>query len=391
LNKLFLPNYIFAVAAIILFFTQSSFGAKKKMEINSMIRMQGNYQDNVFLSEENAEEGYFLNANPGIRFRYTGSRSKTDIEYQAHVKYYSYDIGEKGTFDSERYDIFHEGRLRLESRLRPSRQKSLVFKLNDRYCDSQTVSQFSNISQDSQNKYFINTLRPEVGLEFLKKIKLLGHYENEIVQFKSKSANHSIQHVYGLDVEYYKSRRNFFSLGYQQSQKDFDNTTDYAVKEGKFDFRRIFNRTWSGGFNFSYQMRDYVKNSGVKDWSGPAMIIYLRATRKKKLDLELTYQNKRSSFDSSFLYRIDRWDLKNKWKPTKKLSMDFSPFYQRDTYDFPPGRKDSLWGFKSQIALHPKNHISLGLGYDYANRDSNEKGFGYESNVYYLFFSVNEI
>jgi hypothetical protein len=371
-----------------MFFAKPGLGEQKKMEFDTMLRMEANYQDNVFLSENDPQGGYTTSVIPGICFYYTTKRSRTDLEYKANVKYFSYDVGQSGTFSDERYDIFHEAQLHFESRMRPRGQKGLFFFLDEYYLDNQTISQLTEPSRERQNKYFTNTLQPLIGLELSRKTSLLAKYENEIVRFKRQSANHSLQHTYRFDIEYYKSRRTFFSLGFQQIYKDFSETADYSVNEGELGFRRIFNKTWSGGLTLSYQVRDFAQDAKVADWSGPTVTAYLKAIRKKKLNVEFTYQNKRNSFDSSVSYRIDRWDLKNQWNPTKKLSLNLTPFYQKDTYDHPAGRRDSLWGFKSQFTLQPKKHISLGIGYDHADRDSNKKEFRYKNNIYYLFFTI---
>lgn len=352
-----------------------------------MIRLEGNYQDNVFLSENNPQSGYYTSAVPGLHLGYVTDRSMADLEYNAHVKYFSYDTGQAGIFADENYDIFHEGKLRLEARTRPSGEKGLAVSLDEHYFDNQTLSQVSTSSIDSQNKYFTNTLQPEIALELSKKFKILTSYLNEIVRFRATSGNDSTLHSYGADMEYYRSRRTFFSLGYRQTQKDFEETPDYAVNEGILGLRRILNRTWSAGLSLSYQVRTFAEGSEVPDWSGITTTVFLRADRKKKLNIELTYQNKRNSFDSSVSYSIDRFELSNRWTPTKKLSLDFNPYYQMDTYDFPSGRKDSLWGFNSQLAVHPKKHISLGVGYDRAHRDSNTHERSYQNNTYYLFFT----
>jgi hypothetical protein len=369
-------------------FARPGLGAQKKTKVDTMLRLEGNYQDNVFLSESDPKSGYNTSAIPGLHLSYVTDRSRADLEYKAHVKYFSYDTGQAGIFADENYDIFHEGQLRLETRTRPSGQRGLAFNLDEQYFDNQTLSQVSTPSIDRQNKYFTNTLQPEIGLELSKKFRVLASYQNEIVRFRSSSGNDSTQHSYGADIEYYRSRRTFFSLGYRQTQKNFEKTANYAVNEGVLGIRRILNRTWSAGISLSYQMRDYDENAGVSDWSGMATTVFVRAVRKKKLNIELTYQNKRNSFDSSVSYRIDRFDLKNRWTPTRKLSLDFGPYYQKDTYDFPHGRRDSLWGFRSQFAVHPKKHVSLGVGYDHTNRDSNRKGLSYKNNTYYLFFTL---
>ncbi len=368
-------------------FARPGLGAQKKTRVDTMLRLEGNYQDNVFLSESDPKSGYNTSAIPGLHLSYVTNRSRAELDYKAHVKYFSYDTGQAGIFADETYDIFHEGQLRLEARTRSSGQGGVAFNLDEQYFDNQTLSQVSTSSIDSQNKYFTNILQPEIGLELSSKFKLLASYQNEIIRFRSTSGNDSTQHSYGADMEYYRSRRTFFSLGYRHTQKDFEETVDYAVNEGVLGIRRILNRTWSAGISLSYQMRAYDENAEVSDWSGMTTTVFVRAVRKKKLNIELTYQNKRNSFDSSVSYRIDRFEFNNRWTPTKKLSLDFSPYYQMDTYDFPSGRKDSLWGFKSQFAVHYKKHISAGVGYDRASRDSNSHERSYQNNTYYLFFT----
>ncbi len=371
-------------------FARPGLGAQKTTEVDTMLRLEGNYQDNVFLSESDPKRRYNTSAIPGLHLSYTTDRTMADLEYKAHVKYFSYDTGQAGILANERYDIFHEGQLHLGARTRPSGQRGLAFNLDEQFFDNQTLSQVSTPSIDRQNKYFSNTLQPEISLELSKKFKVLASYQNEIVRFRSSSGNDSTEHSYGADMEYYRSRRTFFSLGYRQTQKSFEETADYAVNEGVLGIRRILNRTWSAGLTLSYQMRDFTDSAGVSDWSGITTTVFVRAARKKKLNIELTYQSKRNSFDSAASYRIDRFDFKNRWTPTKKLSLDFSPYYQMDTYDFPHGRKDSLWGFRSQFAYHPKKHISIGVGYDLTDRDSNITNLSYKNNTYYLFFTLKK-
>ena len=373
------------LVAIILFMARVGEGAQRKMEFRPMLRMESNYQDNVFFSEDDPQSGYIINTVPGISCHYISKRSRADLEYQAEVKYYSYDTGYEGTLADENYSVFQDGRVYLETRTRPAGRKGIEFSLDERYRDNQ----LSGSSQIKHSKYFVNTVEPEIGMELSGKIKLLGSYEHEMVQFNSTSGNDSTQYTYSLEVEYYKSRRSFLSLGYNRIQKDFDKTSDYTVNEGELAFRRIFNRTWSGGFSLFYQMRDYTQNSHIDDWSGLVTKIFLSAVRQKKLDVNITYQLRRNSFDSAVSYRIDRGDIQCLWRPFKKLSVEFSPFYQQDTYDYPQGREDSLWGGKSHITYQLQKHISLGIGYEYADRDSNKDGFSYQNNVYQLFFSVN--
>lgn len=375
-------------------FAQPGFGKEKKTKFSTMLRLEESYQDNLFLSEENPESGFTTTAIPGIYMLYATGRTKVDLEYKAHMIYYSYATGQEETSGDKSYDIYHQGNLSFESDMWSSNHKGLTLSLDERYYDNQTISLLSDSSeplQDNQNTYFTNTLTPGIVLKLSRKFKIIAEYENEIVRFKSSSGNDSTQHVYGFGMEHIRSQRNFFTLGYRQTQKDFSQSTGFSVKEGELGFRRILNRTWLGGIVLSYQMRDYGKDTNTANWSGLTTKIFLKAVREKKLDIELVYQRKPNYFDSSVFYMIDRWDLKNKWTPTKKVLLFISPYYQTDSYDVPHGRLDSLWGIASSFAYRVGKRISLGLEYGHSERNSSEKDFSYTNNVYNLFLSIDKL
>lgn len=145
----------------------------------------------------------------------------------------------------------------------------------------------------------------------------------------------------------------------------------------------------TGTFQVGYKHSSYDRNDAKDDinYSNITAFANLRfeATERSSINLYGEKTSDESSYASNNFYDLNRIGIRVDSRLLKNLSMSSGPYFQYDRYPsnsvedgMEAKRHESIWGIDTGLTYIPRDYLTLGLNYDWRQRDSRFDRFDYD-------------
>ena len=352
-----------------------------EMRLRPKIRLEQEYTDNYFRSEENEAEIWVTSVNPGIEFVYFTDRSRVDLDYV-----FSYFWHNEDEDDVDSSDLDYSGHnLNLFAAHRFLTRLTLGF-TNEfiRTREPASADRFSNIV--NRNKYWRNRIEPYLHYDIAEKGEARLAYRNEQFNWEQtdpgqedSSENRGI-----LTLTYNLNSTNHLDLQGMIWNRDYDgDLSDYDSYQGKLIYRREFSSWLKGEAGAGYQKRDFDE-SELDDLD--EYIFHIMADAATEVSkLHFVFERNIVDFTISNKYFVAyRADLYGEYIFIDAIRVYAGGFYQLSDYENSRREDDTYQGRLGVGYSFLDKMFKVSLEYNYTERDSNEAGLDYDENRVFL-------
>ena len=192
-----------------------------KTKVTPKLAYKGEYNDNIYLKENNEKSDYINTVTPGIGFSFEGKRGNyLGVGYEVdYVRYRDYDDNDYETYKAM-------GGFGIKSPM------GLYLKVNDRYTDTADLYGSAELYKEGEKtKRWWNTVEGSVGYEFSDRLIIEVQYKNYVEKYDlfTDRWQNKRDHVYGGTFYYKLLPKTSFLIEYRRTTRDYTeqaNATD---------------------------------------------------------------------------------------------------------------------------------------------------------------------
>ncbi len=246
------------VGVLVLAVVPAAFGAVEGQlyGFHPYISLQGEYNDNIYLTQDNTKADFITTVYPGLKYTTRGAGYNFELDYKLGLNFYA--------SESQNNYISHDGRLTTDYSFDPH----WTVRLNDAltrsregiesYTTTTPAGQQTNVvSNTGRNLYLRHIFEPALEYKFGKEDLVTLQYRNMIYRVDEGAGEDSTENSITPRLAYWFNIRNGITLDYTYSTGQFQTQPDWVgnTVAGKYLYR--FNpRTMVFGA-YSYSMKDF--------------------------------------------------------------------------------------------------------------------------------------
>jgi len=401
----------------------------RPVQFRSFLRLEGEYNDNFFLTEKNKQTDYRELLTPGLSLRFSTGRSHAELSYAPSLVHSSVDQDEAKIRVFQLFDT--NGSLALAERLTLNASDHFVRTDDPAITDPRNVQTGRSIliqntfTSDLTYKRDTWSLTPRYAVTF---------NDTEVedqppsTQGGNQTTDRGTVNTLGIDGTLDILGRNTLGAGYELAIGEFKVADDFVGQLARLSFSReltpltiasvegsFAHRNVQGGNNYNI----YRANIGVRRevsalYTSEVRVGYgvfdiegggTTTTGEPEYLLKGTYTGRvvrltlssGQAIQESFLEAQNvgvtktSWnDLEIRYEPTDRLALTLRGRYSQNrflqttpftTVGQQQEEKDTYYNAGLEVAVKLTRLLSLTLGYTYVNKDSNIQGNGYQNNV----------
>ncbi len=376
-----ISRFMILLTTVCIICTVTAQSALAEMRLRPKMRLEQEFTDNYFRSEENEADVWVTSVNPGIEFMYFTDRSRVDLDYV-----FSYFWHNEDEDDVDSSDLDYAGHnLNLFAAHRFLTRLTLgVTNEFIRTREPASADQFSNIV--NRNKYWRNRVEPYLQYDIAEKGEARLAYRNEQFNWEQtdpgqedSSENRGI-----LTLTYNLNSTNHLDLQGMIWNRDYDgDLSDYDSYQGKLTYRREFSSWLKGEAGAGYHKRDFDEDE-LDDLD--EFIFHIMANAETDVS-KLNFAFERNIVDftiSNEYFTAYRADLNGEYIFIDVIRAYGGGYYQLSDYENSSREDDTYQGRLGVGYSFLDKMFEVSLEYNYTERDSNEAGLDYDENRVFL-------
>jgi len=341
--------------------------------VRPSLRVKGSYDDNIFWTDKDAEEDYFLTISPAILLEYLNNEYLARFSYGADILYFLRNASQ------------NHCNHRLTGLLSYS-FSDYTIKVNDLF---RRTSERFETEERNWVRRIENTGQVMLSRNFLD-LDLDLSYKNfyrDYLQDGYRQYNHQ-QHS-GIAVLFYQmAPRTKALLEYTY------NRILYLTAEERNGYYNEVRGGLKGKLTdkltalakVGYQNRQYEEKD-LEDFSGLVGLVSLEEYFSARTNLRLSWERtlRESTYSANNFYLINRAQASLGQQLLEKIRGYLDLIYLNHRYRVsPPGepkRRDDIWMARAGVRYQIQPWLYLNASYTYSNRDSNLAGMDYQDNL----------
>ncbi|TFG89168.1 MAG: hypothetical protein E4H16_04005 [Candidatus Atribacteria bacterium] len=361
--------------------------AVAESDITFSLETQERYIDNFYRSGTDETRVYTTIIKPGVSARAWTDRSLLLLDYSPTFNYYS---DESDRVDTSRDDFVGDD---LNFIVESTFFERLKLSFTDRFQDTREPGAYDVFiqSEADRERYRINQASPFLTYDFAEKFTAILGYQYEAYNFEY--SENSYEHRGYFTLRYHLDDRNSIEVEEQYWARRYPTNPDYDSSQTKLIFRRELSDFIKCEIGGGYHDREFESGrTGVEDFDG--FVYRLALTGESDVStLLLSYQKNLNDFSKGTTYfEAHRVTLNVEHTFLDKLTCSLGGYYQKNDYETTTGttsagtteiREDEIWDGSVGIKYRIVDWLSVGIHYEYTDRNSNILGQSYLENMYY--------
>ncbi len=423
LNKFDLVQSGFMFLVMVIFIILPLTIAEARWSLTPRLYVQGEYDDNIFLTERNTEDDFTTTISPGVNFAYETPTDQIILDYEFQRVLYD---------DFSEFDYSgHRGTLEARKDFGPwftAGIREVIIRSQDPI-ELIGITEFErpSIRRGRRNRYTRNVVRPEAIFRFGENRWIRVRYRNNILRNKADDIADQDENAVNAILNLRLNIHNGFELFYEHINQNYGSTippepsADYDGNEVRGRYTYYLDPRTSAFLEYRYYRRDFKRESpGFLDYEvndarlGFSRDLYENVslsvsggygvndakTRKKEETFsgrtDLTAQYKRLSvavygeggFGEDFisaetlgLYEFWRTGFNGRYQLLETLWAEgFFLIEEDDFVDL--DRRDTLLSVRGGLTYQIVKWLLLSFEYGYNERDSNVPFESFRDNRY---------
>ena len=376
------------------------------LEITTGMAVRGNYDDNIYLGNgsnkttELEESDWITHIIPSLLLDYAlPDRGSLSLGYKGDFAYYA---------DNDQNDWTRHQVTSILNYLPPG---GLIFEVDNLFID--TEDPYSSENQyrlgAPQVERWYDRLKTKAGCEFNEQFRLLGYYNfykqdyDHVIDFSQDYKSHE----FGAGVHMRLFPQTWSFLRYHYGERDYfthpEGTGVTESNDSDFDWHRVNGGlTWdataklSGELNFGYEWKDYdnefdVDNNRYDDketWIASTFLSF-KATPVATLSVSVTRALRETGSATNEYFEDTGVGVNLAYVFRSKTTVHVGGLYSSNDYNVPVDKQREDDNYKAKISLdyQIQDWLSVGIGYQYWEKDSNYPGNDFTDNRFMV--SVN--
>ena len=382
LNKEVVYFFIFFMS-VLLFFTNQIYAQGNirvgNTEVHPYVIFDGRYDDNIYLTPDNKKDDWITTVTPGVDLRRTAGRHIFELGCSAELLKY-WDNPDDST---QHYNLSLLGDLNFPG--------GKFFTIRDKFKKTTDPATSEITDPEDRTRNDLSFVAGHKG----ERISFDMGYENIRDDYKELDTLDKYEDIYTITGYYLFLPKTSFLLEYNRGFVTYDeerNDADYH--EANIGIKGQWSPKMTGLFKIGQQRREYA---GGDDFRGSVTFLGAQWTPLERTSLNITgrWGVDESTSDVNNYYRTSSLGLKlvqgigEKWSLSLSGSHKFNKYPEEQTTTTNTGkRRDSLWTAGIAGTYSIRKWLSLKIGYQYKNRESNFNEFDYDGNQYFVAVSA---
>jgi hypothetical protein len=415
---------IFGLLLMVIWITLFPWLAEARWSLTPRLYVEGEYDDNIFLTERNEQEDFITTISPGINLNYQTPTATITLDYEYRRSFYD---------DFPELDFSaHRGRAEAHKDF----TQWFAAGIRETFIWSQDPIELTGIEEfespsirtGRRSRYMRNIVEPEVTFLFGENRSIRLGYRNNILRNKAEdiadqdrhagnallafrfNINNGIEVFYEHIIQEYKETtpptidRDFDGdeirgrytyyfdpktaafIDYQYYQRNFETTAsgDYKIHNPTAGFSREIFENVTVTASAGYAVRDAEGREDEGTFSGTGDISGdLSPYQRLRLSLlgSAGFGEDYTSAEPLGLNEFWRAGFNATYQPFRRLWLGGFFYIERERY-VDLDRADTLWSARGNVALEIFRWLFLSFEYVHSARDSNVSGEGYRDNRY---------
>ena len=399
------------IIAVIIFLCSPAYAQVGTAEpgFHPYISVQGEYNDNIYLTSTNKTSDYITTVSPGLRYSNSDAVSGVDLDYNLGFVYYGK--------ETENNYISHNGSLNAKYLTK----EHVNFYLRDTFIRSENPREQEPLTTTQENKYVLSTqnnravywrnvLAPTIEYQFGPENRLGLNYRNNIYRTESATSENSQEDYINPFIDYWFDQRNGLHLEYGYTIGKFDNSPDMTAHRanvrytnrftpkaavfGEYTFTRrefsdfnppsidydihepsvgityAFGPTWNASAQVGYFWQEPETGSKISGLTYKASIVNRDVRTTYTASLQGGYNEDYFTSENLGFSRYHRLTGSITHFLEKRTSIAFAGNIER--VDYTSGdRNDWIWGAVGTLSHTPLKWLTLALEVSHRELDSN--------------------
>lgn len=350
--------------------------------IHPRIQLQGEYDDNIFLTDRDRKQDLIGILVPGVTLEFPWENNLLLLDYQALLYYY------RDYPDQNHQDHRLQGRISLLAAPFSLKAEDTFLKTSSR----------ENTDYTDRVERIENIARAEL-IYLANKFQVQGGYENYLYRYDERPYrpyDHT-EHRGILTGFYQAAPKTKALLEYTHSRiiyRDYRDRNGY-YNEVRAGFIGEITSKLTGTAKIGYQERRYREDSIWDDYRGIVGYALLEQVFSPEHDLRLAWERsvQESTFSGNSYYLLNRAWIYYSRQLTHKIRgfarLQYSNYrYPETSLDRGGKRRDNTWEPEIGVRYQVQPWLAAEFKYRYRNRDSNWPDKDYLNNRFYLEISA---
>ena len=231
--------------------------AEHLSKLHPYITVQGLYDDNLYLTQDNKTSDFITTVSPGLKYKTEGPAHRFDLGFDLGMNFYASNpdlnyISYNGRLDTF-YSFTPRWTVRLLDTITRSRDNLQSYSLS-----SPGGPQTYTASSTGQGLYLRNIFQPSLEYKFGRENVADLTYRNMVYRTEgSSSSGDSLENAITPRLAYWFNIRNGIALDYTYTNAGFENQPDWVGSSlgGRYLYR--FNPRTTAFGDYRYTLRDF--------------------------------------------------------------------------------------------------------------------------------------
>ena len=381
-----------------------------KFKIKPMISVDGRFDSNFFLTEDNERGVYTYVVAPGVMLGMETPKLKIDLNYTLEAHFYD-EKGDTPLGEQSAQDLNYAGHL-AALKARYDMTPRLTLGLDDSFYISRYPTYYERLSDSTdRRKYYINRLTPLVYYDFENKFSTGVRYQWEKLDYTESDYEDSTANRFFFDLLYNPSRTLTFDVGYQYWARDYvtNPPDDYRSNQISLAAQKRYKYSSFDG-SVGYHNRSFddpleadanklcYKVSITGENPPPPEIRRHLGEVPERARSHIYLAAEQNFNDVGETYTAQRFTLSAGHVFLGKILTLVRGYYQLSDYDSETGttpdgyveiRDDKTYNVYGRVGYLITKAMDISLTAGRETRDSNLAGFDYDNDYVYLRFDFN--
>lgn len=349
-------------------------------EINPRFDASYRHDDNIYLNDGDTikeVDDNLMIYSPGLELKNERDSFLFQLDYQADVYRYS-DRDEEDKTDntlSVLFDMKSPG--------------GLILKLSDTFLDTADPASSELTDLDEREE---NTFSAELGAQFSDRLSILLTYQGKKHEYKETAlalTQDRDEDIVGGKLLIALLPKTSLSLVYEHETIEYEDATtaterDSDTNRGLAGLQGQLTQKLYLSVHAGYEKREYDDVS-KEDFN--TTVLKLELKHEYSENTEISISGNRKNVESFFLtntyYRENKVSFDFSGKISHKISAKINGYFGTNDYNL-TDRDDDLVGAGIEFDYDIQEWLSLGVGYEYKDRDSNVDTEDYTNNQYFV-------
>ena len=383
-----------------------------KFTIKPMISVDGRFDSNFFLTEDNERGVYTYVVAPGVMLGMETPKLKVDLAYTLEAYFYD-EKDDTPLGEQSANDLNYAGHL-AALRARYDMTPRLTLGLDDSFYVSRYPTYYERLSDSTdRRKYYINRLTPMIYYDFENKFSTGVRYQWEKLDYTESDYEDSTANRFFFDLLYDPSRTLTFDLEYQYWTRYYvTNPPDdyksnqislaaqkrykYFSFDGKVGYH---NRSVDDPLELERDANEFIYKVSITGENPPPPEIRRHLGEAPVRAKSHIYLAAEQNFnDVGDTYTAQRFTLSAGHVFLGKILTLARGYYQLSDYDSETGttpgghleiRDDKTYNVYGRVGYLITKAMTVSFTAGKENRDSNLAGYDYDNDYVYLRFDFN--